>query len=88
MFEEYPTMVIDIRSHTDSRASYAYNDRLSERRAQSTRQWLIDQGISPSRLTAKGYGERQLINRCADGVQCTDEEHQANRRSEFIVIDL
>lgn len=88
MFEEYPTMVIDIRSHTDSRASHAYNDRLSERRAQSTRQWLIDQGISPSRLTAKGYGERQLINRCADGVQCTDEEHQANRRSEFIVIDL
>lgn len=88
VLEEYPTMVIDIRSHTDSRATHAYNDRLSDRRAQSTRQWLIDQGISPSRLTAKGYGERQLINECADGVQCTDEEHQANRRSEFIVVDL
>ena len=88
VLEEYPSMKIDIRSHTDSRASHAYNDRLSERRAQSTRQWLIDQGIEPSRLTAKGYGERQLINGCADGVSCTEEEHQANRRSEFIVMEL
>ena len=88
VMEEYPSMKIDIRSHTDSRASMAYNDRLSERRAQSTRQWLIDQGIAPDRLTAKGYGERQLINRCADGVDCSEEEHQANRRSEFIVVEL
>ena len=88
VLEEYPTMKIDIRSHTDSRASHAYNDRLSERRAQSTRQWLIDQGIEANRLTAKGYGERQLINQCADGVKCSEEEHQANRRSEFIVMEL
>lgn len=88
VMEAYPEMKIDIRSHTDSRASMAYNDRLSERRAQSTRQWLIDQGIAPERLTAKGYGERQLINRCADGVDCSEEEHQANRRSEFIVVEL
>jgi len=81
-------MKIDIRSHTDSRASHAYNDRLSERRAQSTRQWLIDQGIEANRLTAKGYGERQLINQCADGVKCSEEDHQANRRSEFIVMEL
>src|SRR5690606_157124 len=83
VLEEYPSMKIDIRSHTDSRASHAYNDRLSERRAQSTRQWLIDQGIEATRLTAKGYGERQLINDCSDGVNCSEEEHQANRRSEF-----
>lgn len=88
VLEEYPSMKIDIRSHTDSRASHAYNDRLSERRAQSTRQWLIDQGIEATRLTAKGYGERQLINDCSDGVNCTEEEHQANRRSEFIVMEL
>jgi len=88
VLEEYPTMKIDIRSHTDSRASHAYNDRLSERRAQSTRQWLIDQGIEANRLTAKGYGERQLINQCADGVKCSEEDHQANRRSEFIVMEL
>ncbi|HLV45648.1 MAG TPA: OmpA family protein, partial [Flavobacterium sp.] len=88
VLEEYPSMKIDIRSHTDSRASHAYNDRLSERRAQSTRQWLIDQGIEATRLTAKGYGERQLINDCSDGVNCSEEEHQANRRSEFIVMEL
>lgn len=88
VLEEYPTMKIDIRSHTDSRASHAYNDQLSDRRAKSTREWLISKGINPKRLTAKGYGERQLVNKCADGVSCTDEEHQANRRSEFIVVEL
>jgi len=88
VLEEYPTMKIDIRSHTDSRASHAYNDQLSDRRAKSTREWLMSQGIKANRLTAKGYGERQLVNQCADGVICTDEEHQANRRSEFIVIEL
>lgn len=88
VLEEYPTMKIDIRSHTDSRASHAYNDQLSDRRAKSTREWLISKGINPKRLTAKGYGERQLVNKCADGVSCTEEEHQANRRSEFIVVEL
>lgn len=88
VLEEYPKMKIDIRSHTDSRASHKYNDQLSERRAKSTRKWLIDNGISPSRLTSKGYGERQLINKCADGVSCSEQEHQANRRSEFIIIEM
>lgn len=88
VMEEYPTMKIDIRSHTDSRASHKYNDKLSEGRAKSTREWLIAQGIESSRLSAKGYGERQLINECADGVKCSEEAHQANRRSEFIILDL
>lgn len=88
VMEEYPTMVIDIRSHTDSRASFKYNERLSDRRAKSTREWLISKGIAPSRLTAKGYGEYELTNRCSDGVPCTEEEHQANRRSEFIIISM
>src|SRR5690606_5623167 len=74
VLEEYPEMKIDIRSHTDSRASHKYNDQLSDRRAKSTRKWLIDQGIEASRLTAKGYGERELINDCADGVKCSEEE--------------
>lgn len=86
--EEYPKMKIDIRSHTDSRASHKYNDQLSDRRAKSTLQWLIDQGIDASRLTAKGYGERQLVNQCADGVKCTEEEHQENRRSEFVIVKI
>lgn len=88
VLEEYPTMKIDIRSHTDSRASHKYNDRLSEGRARSTREWLMEHGIEASRLTAKGYGERQLINECADGVKCSEEAHQANRRSEFIIMEM
>lgn len=88
VLEEYPTMKIDTRSHTDSRASHKYNDKLSDGRAKSTREWLISQGISASRLTAKGYGERHLINECADGVKCSEEVHQANRRSEFIILEM
>lgn len=83
-----PTMKIDIRSHTDSRASFKYNEALSERRAKSTMDWLIKNGINPNRLSGKGYGESELINGCSDGVQCTEAEHQMNRRSEFIVKEL
>lgn len=86
--ELFPQVAVDIRSHTDSRAPDKYNDILSERRAQSTRDWLIKNGIAASRLTAKGYGERQLVNKCANGVPCSEDAHQANRRSEFIVSGL
>ena len=85
---EYPTMKIAINSHTDSRQTLAYNVILSNNRAKSTRKWLIKQGIAADRLTAKGNGETKLVNNCSDGVDCTEEEHQANRRSEFIVISL
>lgn len=85
---EYPTMKIDIRSHTDSRASHKYNEDLSSRRAKSTSDWLVANGINRARLTWKGYGETQLVNECADGVPCSEEAHQLNRRSEFIVIEL
>ncbi len=82
---QYPELIIHIESHTDSRAPNRYNELLSERRAQSTLQWLIQNGISRNRLTAKGYGEYQLTNQCSDGVECTEEEHQLNRRSMFII---
>jgi len=82
---EYPELIIHIESHTDSRATFEYNERLSEKRAQSTLNWLIAKGISKNRLTAKGYGENQLTNKCKDGVDCTEEEHQLNRRSMFII---
>jgi len=84
----HPKIKVDIRSHTDSRGSAISNERLSEKRAQSTRDWLIQKGISSDRLTAKGYGETQLVNKCADGVPCSEEEHQANRRSEFIIAGM
>ncbi|MES2241010.1 MAG: OmpA family protein [Bacteroidota bacterium] len=83
-----PKIKIDIRSHTDSRNTAVYNAKLSERRASSTKDWLIQNGIDASRLTAKGYGESQLVNKCADGVECTEEEHQANRRSEFVIVSI
>lgn len=85
---EYPTMKIAINSHTDSRQTHAYNVVLSNNRAKSTRKWLIKQGIAADRLTAKGYGETKLVNNCSDGVDCTEEQHQANRRSEFIITSL
>jgi outer membrane protein OmpA-like peptidoglycan-associated protein len=85
---ENPTIKINIKSHTDSRASFEYNDQLSERRAKSTLEWLVKNGIDATRLTAKGYGERELVNKCSDDVTCSEEEHQANRRSEFIINGL
>jgi outer membrane protein OmpA-like peptidoglycan-associated protein len=88
VMKKYPQMVIDIRSHTDSRASAAYNYKLSERRARSTMDYMISQGIAKNRLSEKGYGESNLSNGCSDGVPCTEAQHQENRRSEFIVIKI
>lgn len=85
---EYPTMKIDVRSHTDSRDSHKNNEKLSDRRAQSTIAWFVKKGIDPGRLSGKGYGETQLINDCKDGVECSEEEHQLNRRSEFIIVSF
>ncbi len=82
---EYPQLIIHIESHTDSRGDDIYNDILSEKRAQSTLNWLVDKGINRERLSAKGYGETQHINQCSNGVKCTEEEHQLNRRSMFII---
>lgn len=82
---EYPELIIHIESHTDSRGNDAYNEALSEKRAQSTLNWLVDNGIDKNRLTAKGYGEYQLQNECSNGVECTEEAHQLNRRSMFLI---
>jgi outer membrane protein OmpA-like peptidoglycan-associated protein len=86
VMQQNPNIKVDIRSHTDSRQSSDYNRKLSDRRAKSTMEWLVKNGIDRKRLTAKGYGESQLLNKCADGVKCTEAEHQANRRSEFIIV--
>ena len=85
ILEENPTLKIDVRAHTDSRQTAAYNAKLSERRAQSIMAWLVQRGIATNRLSGRGYGESQLTNRCSDDVPCSDDEHQANRRSEFVV---
>lgn len=88
VMKQYPTMKIDVRSHTDSRQTFKYNEKLSDRRAKSTMAWLVKNGVEANRLIGKGYGETLLVNKCADNVKCSEEEHQANRRSEFIITDL
>jgi outer membrane protein OmpA-like peptidoglycan-associated protein len=81
-----PTIRIELGSHTDSRSSTAYNLDLSQRRAQSAVNYLVSKGINRNRLVAKGYGESQLLNGCADGVNCPEAQHQENRRTEFKII--
>ncbi|WP_281238020.1 OmpA family protein [Flavobacterium praedii] len=88
VMQQYPAMKIEVRSHTDSRQTAAYNEKLSDRRAKATVAWLVKNGINSARLIGKGYGESQLVNPCSDGVKCSEEEHQANRRSEFIIVSM
>lgn len=88
VMQQNPKMKVDVRSHTDSRQTAGYNEKLSDRRAKSTIAWLVKNGINASRLSGKGYGESQLVNKCADGIECSEQEHQANRRSEFVIISM
>ena len=85
----HPKMIIKIEAHTDSRGRDAYNEKLSDRRAKSTRDYIISRGIATERLeSAIGYGEKQLLNECSNGVKCSEAEHQLNRRTEFIIIKM
>jgi outer membrane protein OmpA-like peptidoglycan-associated protein len=84
--KENANAIVEIASHTDSRAPYDYNMRLSQKRAQSVVDWLVAHGIEQSRLKPIGYGETKLRNGCSDGVKCSEYEHQRNRRTEFRVI--
>ncbi len=87
VMREHPNMVIKIESHTDSRGRDAYNMKLSDRRAKATRDYLYSRGVLANRVvSAIGYGESQLINDCQNDVKCSEEEHQMNRRSKFIII--
>ncbi|TAH03610.1 MAG: OmpA family protein [Sphingobacteriales bacterium] len=81
-----PTLKIELRSHTDSRANDKYNLKLSQRRATSAVNYIIGRGINSKRITAKGYGEKVLVNKCKNNVECTDEQHQANRRTDFRIL--
>jgi outer membrane protein OmpA-like peptidoglycan-associated protein len=81
-------MNLELGAHTDSRASTAYNLKLSQRRAESAVKYIIQRGVSNDRIKPKGYGESQLINECADGVDCPEDMHQQNRRTEFKIIKI
>ncbi len=84
--EKYPSLKLKVNSHTDSRGPDAYNLWLSQKRAESTVNYMIAKGISADRLQFEGYGETKLVNQCSNGVKCTQEEHELNRRSEFIIL--
>ena len=87
VMKKYPGMAIKIESHTDSRGSKAYNEYLSDKRAKSTRDYIISQGIDASRIeSAIGYGESKLLNECDGTVACAEATHLLNRRSEFIIV--
>ena len=88
LMNKYPDMIIESGSHTDSRGIFGYNNWLSTRRASSTVNYIIDNGVDPSRITGKGYGETQLINGCSDGVECTETQHAMNRRTEFVILKM
>lgn len=81
-----PGIRIQLESHTDARSSDSYNLDLSQKRATSAVNYIVRKGIAPDRIVARGYGESQLINQCANGVTCSESDHQENRRTEFRVI--
>jgi len=83
----FPDMHIQVQSHTDVKAGTAYNLRLSKRRAKETMAYLIAKGISEERISQEGFGESKLVNNCTTRESCTDEQHEENRRSEFIVVE-
>lgn len=84
VMSKYPDMVIIAESHTDSRGPASYNERLSDRRAKSTVQYVISKGIDASRISGIGKGEKEPKIDCGSG--CTEEQYQTNRRSEFIIV--
>lgn len=88
IMKEYPGMKIELSAHTDSRGAEDYNLRLSLRRAESAKEYLVSKGIDDDRIQAIGYGESRIRNRCEDGVECTEREHQYNRRTEVKIVEL
>ena len=83
--EKYAHLNLLVAAHTDSRGSKAYNQTLSDKRAEATFNYLVKLGVDPERITTAGFGETRLLNKCKDGVKCTSEEHAANRRIEFFL---
>lgn len=88
IMKDNPSWEVELGSHTDCRGSDAYNEKLSQKRSDSAVNYIVSKGISRGRITAKGYGETQLVNECDDGVDCTEEQHRKNRRTEFKILGM
>jgi outer membrane protein OmpA-like peptidoglycan-associated protein len=87
LMDQYPDMVIELSSHTDIRGPARYNQNLSQQRAQSAKDWLVQRGIVENRIQAVGYGEERIANQCKQGTRCSEEDHRFNRRTEFKIIE-
>ncbi|MBL7825072.1 MAG: OmpA family protein [Saprospiraceae bacterium] len=88
LMKDNPGLSVELGSHTDSRGNDQYNEELSQKRAQSAVAYIISEGVDSVRITAKGYGERALVNRCSNGVDCSEEDHQKNRRTELRITGI
>ena len=88
LMKDNPGLSVELGSHTDSRGNDDYNDQLSQKRAISAVAYIVSEGIDSLRITAKGYGERALMNRCGNDVECTETEHQQNRRTELRITGI
>jgi len=88
LMNKYPNMVVEIGSHTDNRGNAKFNADLSQKRADATRNYILEQGISKNRIHAKGYGESVPIVKCIPEDSCDEEQHELNRRSEFVIKNL
>lgn len=86
VLKDNPVIIVELGSHTDSRGRDSYNLSLSDKRAKAAMEYLIANGIAASRVTYKGYGESALVNQCQNGIRCSDEEHQLNRRTELKIV--
>lgn len=88
ILNEYPNLILEVNSHTDSRGPAVYNQKLSESRLQSTREYLYKNGIDSNRVFGKAYGEEKLVNECDDHTKCSETKHKQNRRSQFKIINF
>lgn len=86
LMKDKPAISIELSSHTDSRGNDDYNMALSQRRADAVKSYIVSQGVKGDRIISKGYGESRLKNHCSNGVECSEELHQVNRRTEFIIL--
>jgi len=86
LMKENTEIIVESRSHTDSRGKDSYNLKLSDKRAKSTVAYIISKGIDANRISGKGFGETQLLNKCSNGIKCSKAEHQENRRTDFYII--
>jgi len=88
LMKKYPDMVVEIGSHTDNRGNAKFNLDLSQKRADATRTYILEQGVNKQRIFAKGYGESVQIVKCVPETSCNEEQHELNRRSEFVIKNL